>query len=61
MFGLKGPVHVEQWAQVQCHIVDGTRIKGNGGGCRAVSNGDGVVAQLGFVVVWARRIGGHTS
>jgi len=35
-------VHNEQWAQVQCHIVvDGNGIKGDGGGYRTVSNGDG--------------------
>jgi len=44
-------VQGEQWAQVQCHIVvDGNGIKGDGGGCRTVGNGDG--AEWRSWVLW---------
>ena len=57
---IKRPVNIEQWAQVQRHVVvDGNGIKGDGGGCCAVSNGDGA-EWCSWVLwwVWARRMVG---
>ena len=54
---VKWPVHVEQQVQVRHHIVvGGNGIKGDGGGCCAVGNGDGTVGfcgGFGHVRWWA--------
>jgi len=53
---IERPVNVEQWAQVWCHIVvDGNGIKGDGGGCPAVVNGNGAEWRSWVLWwVWAR-------
>jgi len=57
---IEWPVHVEQWVQVQHHVVvDGNEIKGDGGGWSAVGNGDGAEWHSWVLWwVWARRMVG---